>query len=381
MNLACVTTYDPEMQFGGVANHMTRSLLYQGVDIQYVGPLQMQYSPSTWARELVCRVLLKKNFNAGRHPAVVKNYSMEAARRLKNQDVDIVFSPQSPASQPIAYLDIEKPIVIWTDATFAGVIGFYSAFSSLARKEIRDGMANEKAALEKCSLAIYTSDWAARTAIENYGIAPEKVKVVPYGPSMDTDRSKESILASIDSRPGDKCRLLCVATNWVRKGGSLVVKVAEELNRSGLETEVMVIGCKRRVMGKIPEYVKSLGYIDKQTEAGKKELEKLYRESHFLILPTQADCTPVAISEACSFALPSLTSNVGGIPSTITDGLNGMKFDRSAGPNEYGDYIIDLFTDFARYRKLALSTFEQYEAKLNWNVAGKRVRDMMFELL
>ena len=61
---------------------------------------------------------------------MVRDYARQIARQLAKLDVDIVFSPQSPNSQPIAYLDCRQPIVTWTDAPWAAVVDFYPEYSS-----------------------------------------------------------------------------------------------------------------------------------------------------------------------------------------------------------------------------------------------------------
>jgi hypothetical protein len=73
--------------------------------------------------------------------------------------------------------------VISTDATFAGVLDFYPEFSNRCQTEanIRNTLANEASALERASLVVYYSEWAARTATSNYAVNLEKIKVVPAG--------------------------------------------------------------------------------------------------------------------------------------------------------------------------------------------------------
>ncbi len=41
--------------------------------------------------------------------------------------------------------------------------------------------------------------------------------------------------------------------------------------------------------------------------------------------------------------------------------------------------ILESFGNPAAYRQLSLSTFGEYEARLNWNVAARRVKDCLEE--
>ena len=86
----------------------------------------------------------------------MRDYARQIARQLAKLDVDVVFSPQSPNSQPIAYLDCSQPIVTWTDAPWAAVVDFYPEYSSklVCAETLRDALMNEKAALSRVQLAI-----------------------------------------------------------------------------------------------------------------------------------------------------------------------------------------------------------------------------------
>jgi glycosyltransferase involved in cell wall biosynthesis len=140
-----------------------------------------------------------------------------------------------------------------------------------------------------------------------------------------------------------------------------------------------------------PAFVKIIGFANKSilanlkfAKSAKYETEFLYRtisESHFLILPTRADCSPVTICEANSFGVPCLATNIGGIPTLIKPNLNGMLFNKDADINEYCQYIYRLFINYAKYKELALSSFDMYKSRLNWNIAGEKVRRLLAEVV
>lgn len=57
--------------------------------------------------------------------------------------------------------------------------------------------------------------------------------------------------------------------------------------------------------------------------AGEKKTELLKR-SHCYVLPSYAEGLPVSILEAMAVQMPVIATNVGGIPSIVTDGVNGI---------------------------------------------------------
>ena len=85
------------------------------------------------------------------------------------------------------------------------MIDFYPDFTNLCGETIRDGNRMEQLALSKCRLAIYSSEWAANTAINNYDINAAKVKVVPFGANIECDRGIEEIHKIISSKRAETC--------------------------------------------------------------------------------------------------------------------------------------------------------------------------------
>ena len=103
--------------------------------------------------------------------------------------------------------------------------------------------------------------------------------------------------------------------------------------------------------------------------------------AHFLVAPSTADCSPVALCEANAHAVPALTTRIGGIPTIVRDEVNGKLFAKDADPVEYCSYVLDLVGNRRRYREFAHASFEEYRRRLNWAVAGATVRQLFENLL
>jgi glycosyltransferase involved in cell wall biosynthesis len=380
MKLTYVTTHNASdiRKWSGIVYYMPRSLQKQGILVDYIDSLKEKNELFFKAKSLLYSAFFKKNYFRHREPFVLKSYSQQVANKLAKLIPDIVLSE---GTAPIAYLECEQPVVFWTDATFAGMLGFYREFSNLCQETIEDGNKMEKLALEKCKLAIYSSEWAAKTAIENYQVAQSKVKVVPFGANIECDRSLDGIKAIVDSRPSSQCNLLFLGVDWFRKGGDIALEVARELNRQGLNTKLTVVGCQPITNKPLPPFVKSLGFISKHTNEGREKIDKIISESHFLVLPSQAECYGIVFCEANSFGVPCIATDVGGITTVIKDDLNGKTFSKDANIADYCAYISNLFSDYSRYKSLALSSFNEYQSRLNWSVAGKAVKKLLMELI
>lgn len=380
IKIAYVTTFDPQsiLSWSGIGYYMLHSLKKDNISIDYIGPLKEIYSYIFKGKQLLYKYFLGKRYLRDREPIILRYYANQVHKRLAGLDADIVFSP---GTIPIAFLESNKHIVFWTDAPFAGMIDFYPGFSNLCQETIRNGHAVEASALTRSRLAIYSSEWAARTAMENYPVDPAKIKIVPFGANLECNRDLNDIRAIIDSRSSQKCKLLFLGVDWLRKGGDIAIEVAKRLNQGGLATELFIVGCEPA--GEIDRFsfINALGFISKSRPEGRKKLYELLGECHFLILPSLAEATPIVFCEANSFGTPCLSTNIGGIPSIIKNGVNGKLFARETLTEDCCNYIYYNFRNYSQYKELCLSSFNEYQSRLNWKVAGKLVQNMLFELL
>jgi glycosyltransferase involved in cell wall biosynthesis len=376
MKIAYVTTYDPSdvHAWSGSGNYILRALQDTGLQTETIGNVRDRRTIRLKLKEAYYAKILSKRYLRDREPTVLMDYASQVEKRLTSIHYDIVFSP---GTIPIAYLQTEKPIVLWTDATFAGMIDFYPEFTNLCTETIDNGNKMEQLALSKCRLAIYSSEWAANTAIRHYDVDPAKIKVVPFGASIRCTRTLNDIDKNVENKSFDICKLLFLGVDWHRKGGDKALVVANLLNQRGIRTELHIVGCNPPSSS--PSFVTHHGFISKKTEEGTQHLERLLSESHFLILPARAECYGVVFAEASSFGLPSLATKVGGIPTAIHDGKNGRTFPLDETPEKYCDYIEYFMSSRKSYKELALSSFQEYSEKLNWLLAGRRVLALIQE--
>jgi glycosyltransferase involved in cell wall biosynthesis len=397
VKIAWITHYDAADlgAYQGRGYYAPLSLKKQSISVEYIGPLQI--SPAARARRKLNRVkhkllhdneLVRPNdrrwYSDDDAPCIVREYGRRVAERLSGlRDIDIVCAGVSPHSQPISYLECKQPIVTWTDTTQASAIDFYPQYhqDKICRRSVTDIISNEAAALSNCRLAIYASDWGARSAINRYQVDESKIAVVPFGANFECDRSKEDVKEIINARPRDRCRLLFVGVDWLRKGGDIVLRVARELNKAGLATDLTLVGCDPVVDEPLPGFVNAKGYVSNANAEGAAEISRLFREAHFFFMPSRAESFGHVFCEASSFGVPSIATNVGGIPTAVRDNLNGRTFRLDATVDEYCSYIAETFADYPRYKDLAHSSFHEYETRLNWGVAGQKVKKLLETLL
>lgn len=374
MKVAYVTPYasGDVHAWSGSVYFIREALRNAGCEIVPVDSLHDPGRLPAKIKEKAIGKLLGKTYLADRRPALLDAYARQVAERCKEIRPDVIFSP---GTIPIARLVTDIPVAFWTDATFAGIANYYATFSNLWRETVRDGNHVDEEALKNCSLAIYTSEWAAETAVRHYGADPAKVKVVPYGANITKRWSAGEVSEFVAKRRGEECRLLFFGVDWERKGGPVALEAATILNERGLKTTLHVAGCEPP--GEMPPFVVKHGFVSKKTDEGRALFNRLFSESHFLIVPSRAECFGLVFAEASSFGLPSLAAVTGGVPSVVTTGSNGMLFPLEKGGNVYADYVEKLMRDQAAYEELAVGAFSEFEARLNWDVAGRSVVELL----
>ena len=376
MKLAYASTYDPRDigAWSGLGTHILGALRDAECEVEVVMGSTDRPSLVSLVKERTYRHALSRNYLAEREPSVVRRNARRVERALLSGSYDVLFSPGTLAT---AFVQTDVPSVFWTDATFAGITDFYPRYSHLCRESIREGNRIEASALSRCRLAIYSSEWAAGTALAHYDVDPAIVKVVPFGANLECRRDLHDVAEIVRRRSQTVCKLLFLGVDWSRKGGEIALAAATLLNQRGVRAELHVVGCAPPIG--VPGFVKIHGFVSKDTAQGRQRLDRMLAEAHFLILPSRAECYGVVFAEASSFGLPSLATRVGGIPTAIRDGSNGQTFALDDGPEAYCDYIEGLWTDKAAYGKLCLSSFAEYSERLNWAVAGRTVRALMEE--
>lgn len=377
VKVSFVTTWDPNdvTKGSGLPYYIARGLRSRDVLLSHVVLAENPFPAMLLGKgiQALYSFVLRRNFDRLRNPLLARQWGSQLAQLLAKEQTDLIFST---TSIPFARLESPRPLVIWTDATFAGLRDFYPHLSRLPQWNVTAGDALERAALERASLIIYSSEWAAATAVDCYDISPSKIEVVPFGANLQEPVSRLHVAEMITSRPHSPCRLVFIGVDSYRKGADIAIAVARRLNELGTPAELTIVGA-RNVRTSEP-FVTATGFVKK--DGASTRMSDLFAAADFAILPSRADCTPHVVAEANAFGVPVLTTKVGGIPTLMRQDVNGRMFDSDARPDDYVSFIVELLSDRARYEQLGWSSRKEYETRLNWGVACEKVSVLLSQV-
>lgn len=334
---------------------------------------------------VLLRILIKLNIFIEQFLGIKRGYpyfnkwhSMLKGRNLKKTvnrgKFDVIVSPNSP--DQIAYLSTTVPIIYLRDTTFQLFVNYYPTFFGLSSSAIQEGNEIERNAINNSSKVIYSSDWAAESAIQFYGLKKERVAIISFGANLlfNSPTNKE-----LCNNPDGGCTLLFVGLDWYRKGGEIAYKTFLRLREDGVKCKLIIVGCNPDL--EKDDDVEVEPYLDKNSKHDLNRLLDIYSRSHFIVLPTIADCTPIVFSEAAAFGIPVLTTDTGGNSSIIKEGVNGYLFPPGTDEQIYANRIKLILEDTGLYQKLRNNCRVEFETKLSWDIWIRRVNEIIVQLV
>lgn len=373
LRLAYVTVgkADDIGEWSGLNAAIRDALLQQRCVVEDVDQLGTDYSLGLRLRKRLHSSVFGTTYALERSPAAAARWSRIAGDRVKGlTPVDAVVST---GALPVAFLGGREPLALWADATFHSLRQAYPEHGRYSRQSIDEGDQVESAALNRASLICYASDWAADDAVAYYGIPRQKIRVIPFGANCPAPfGNAEAAAQSVAQRDWSVARFAFVGVDWQRKGGDLAVAVVKRLNELGTTSVLSVIGCRPpdEVAG-LP-FVECLGFLSKSNEADRERLHESLLRSHFLLVPTLAECFGLVFAEACAYALPSISRAVGGVPSAVQHGRTGLLLPAAAGADAYCEALQPLLLDRQRYATMCGEAYGDHAGRLNWLAAGQR---------
>ncbi len=216
------------------------------------------------------------------------------------------------------------------------------------------------------------SEALAETARETL---PElDIDVIPNG--IDTRR-----FSPPDERPQEKrVRLITVARLLERKGIQTILEACAR--PTVLPVELTIVGTgpyepelRQMIAGMgLEDRVRFLGFVPNE------DLPHLYRESDIFVLPSETESFGLVFAEAMSCGLPIAASNVGGIPETVRDGVDGLLCPPGE-PLALRENILRLISNVDAREEISYSQRERILENYTWDQIAARYVDVYRSVL
>lgn len=208
-------------------------------------------------------------------------------------------------------------------------------------------------------------DWAKDSLIADYGIAAEKVSVIPPGIDLAQWDFGAKTTLNIDATQ-NPLRLLFVGGDFVRKGGLTLIEAFHQ----GLAQD-----CTLDIVTKDVKIERDFAGVEGvRVHCGLTSnsplLKELYAKADVFVFPTQADCLPIAVMEAMAAGLPVIATDIGGLSEQVEHGVNGF----IVPPRDAGAVFATIRTlveDKSRRHTMAIASRrlaeERFDGRRNYN--------------
>lgn len=366
MKIALATVADPqETQCWSGTFHFMAQALEENHSVEWVGYNLHDRAMASYNAQ---PFFFLHHFNVLEY---TRMFSEVMSERIRVGNFDVVLCWERFAA---AYLDVDIPVVQVSDTTF----DLYKAFTNTDNVDCLKLLDHyERLLLKKTDLAVYSSEWAKNSAVEYYGMAPSKIRVIEFGANLPARLCK----FEPKQNKNTPCHLLFVATRWESKGGDVAMAAYKHLKAGGCPVELTIVGVTPPDYDSTDQGITVIPYLDKAKEEDLATMAELLSNAHFLLLPTKFDCFGIVFCEASAFGVPSLAADVGGVSQVVRNGKNGFLLPAEATGEMYAKTIVECFSNTKGYQELCQNSRKEYDERLNWRTWALKITSAIEELI
>lgn len=361
--------YDPlDRDAGsGVDFNFHEALQLLGNEVQIIGPFKDQpaFSDKVFKKvhRLFSRKLTAKFSETYLHSCASK---VDEKARVVQPDAIVTHN-----LIPLVYSRSDIPVIYKSEAI---LYNMHEQWPTYSKFEFQHMLRWEAKALQRATLVVTASRWAEDALLHHYGIPESRIVVVPVPSSLPA----AVIPTAIEEKYIDngEIHLLAVAKNSNLKGTDIAIESTRRLRANGVKAVLRIVGQE----GKGEDGIEFMGLFKKADPVQLKEYVSNYRWANLLFHPARYEAAGIVCSEAAAFGVPTITNDVGGLATTVVDGVSGFVLQRGSTAEEYIKAIEKFLENPELYARMRAETRKRYEQELNWTSAGKRILDAFIEL-
>ncbi|MCK5628347.1 glycosyltransferase family 4 protein [Candidatus Bathyarchaeota archaeon] len=244
----------------------------------------------------------------------------------------------------------------------------------------------ENRMLERSNKIIAVSEYTKRELLKYYRVKQDKIRVIHNGvdiekfkPTINKLKAKEVL--GLD--PEDKT-ILYVGRLYSRKGLFTLIESMPAVVKKFKKAKLMISGKGlSNELKKLISHAEKLGVEKNIVFTGyfpDEKLPQLYQAADIFAFSTFYENLPFAILEAMSTGLPVVTTNVGGIPEIIEDGVNGFLVE-PFNSNQLANRILRFLDNPKEAAVMGLAGRKTIEERFDWRLIVKKVLRVYREAL
>jgi spore coat protein SA len=176
------------------------------------------------------------------------------------------------------------------------------------------------------------------------------------------------------------------------KGVGVLLTAMEEVWRTSPQTPLVLVGGTEFGRGRITRQTPFLKTLQERLEKARgpviwtgfippSQVAQAYLLGHILAAPSQIpEGLPLVVLEASASGLPIITTEMGGIPEFVVDGVNGLLMTRHDAAAELADKICNLLADTAQRRRLGEQGRSRVLEHFSWEKIAQRLETVYDEV-
>jgi len=223
-----------------------------------------------------------------------------------------------------------------------------------------------------------------KAGLVKVGIRESIIKVIQNSVETNNDtiisRSNRNEIRSILNLQDNELVIGYVGRLSEEKGLRYLIDAISLLNEARLTVRLLLIGDGPQRLH-LENYAEEIS-LKKQIEftGFQSQIDKWLPALDIFVLPSLTEGTPIALLEAMANGLPAVASSVGGIPSIIRSGQNGI-LTQPGNPSEIAKAICDLHGN--EHLRLNLGSEAKGTIREKFNVTdwARKIEEEYFELL
>lgn len=232
----------------------------------------------------------------------------QALRCLRHRPCDVLHFHTQVSAYGALDLMRRIPTVLSGDMTSALVAR--EAQAAAPAWTYAPNIALEQRLYHAAAHVVLWSEWAARSVVDDYGIDPKKVSVIPPG----VDRA--AFAPPRPHAPHERVKILFVGNDFARKGGPDLLDVFGNGFADQAELHLVTnapVDCASPHVHRHPNVA-----------AYSAEWLALYQSADIFALPTRGEAFGLVFLEAMAAGLPVVGTHLNAIPEMVIDGETGL---------------------------------------------------------